>query len=110
MNASYPARTCEITRLVTHPKLVAATLAGAKTEQRRDGLYAYQNEPFELEGITFVVTSVEHKRLGDMTDADAQAEGYPNLEMYKQIILRMHANMAWNEDSMVWVHSFKRRD
>ena len=110
MNTDYPARTCEITRLVTHPKLVAAVIAGSKTQQRRDGLDAYPNETFELEGISFVVTSVERKRLGDMTDADAQAEGYPNLEMYKQIILKMHANMAWDEDGLVWVHTFKRND
>lgn len=108
MNTDYPARTCEISRLVTHPKLVAATIAGAKTQQRRDGVYAYPDETFELEGIPFVITSLERQRLGDMTDADARAEGYPNLEMYKQIILKMHANMVWEEDSLVWVHSFKR--
>ncbi|MGZ8984621.1 MAG: ASCH domain-containing protein [Methylotenera sp.] len=110
MNTNYPEKTCEITRLVTHPKLVAATIAGSKTQQRRDGLYAYPNETFELEGISFVVTSVERQRLGDMTDADAQAEGYPNLEMYKQIILKMHANMSWDEDALIWVHSFKHNN
>jgi hypothetical protein len=26
--------------------------------------------------------------------------------LYKDIILRMHAGMAWDEDSLVWVHSF----
>lgn len=108
MNSNYPAKTCEINRLVTHPKLVAATLAGSKTQQRRDGLYAYPNETFELEGVTFEVTAVERQRIGDMTDADAQAEGYPNLEMYQQIILKMHANMVWDEDGLIWVHSFKR--
>jgi hypothetical protein len=110
MNIDYPAKTCEITSLVTHPKLVAATLAGTKTQQGRNGVYAYPGETFELEGISFVVTSVECKRLGDMTDADAQAEGYPNLEMYKQVILKMHAGMTWNEDGMVWVHSYKRNN
>ena len=108
MNSNYPAKTCEINRLVTHPKLVAATLAGTKTQQRRDGLYAYPNESFELEGINFIITTVKQQRLGDMTDADAQSEGYPNLETYKQIILRMHANMNWDESGLVWVHTFKR--
>jgi hypothetical protein len=108
MNTTYPEKTCEITRLVTHQKLVAATIAGSKTQQRRDGLYAYPNETFELDGISFVVTSVERQRIGDMTDADAQAEGYPNFAMYKQIILNMHANMTWDDDGMVWVHTFKR--
>ncbi len=109
MASDYPAKTCEITRLVTHPRLVAAALAGAKTQQRRDGLYAYPNESFELEGIRFVVTAVERQRLGDMTHAEAQAEGYPDLESYKRVILGMHANMTWNEDALVWVHTFMRK-
>ncbi|MGR9014222.1 MAG: ASCH domain-containing protein, partial [Gammaproteobacteria bacterium] len=46
------------------------------------------------------------QRLGDMTDADAQAEGYPSLDMYRDIILKMHAGMTWEADSLVWVHSF----
>ena len=108
MTNTYPPKTCDIDRLVRHPKLVAAALSGQKTQQRRDGLYAYPGEIFELEGVEFIVTGVERQRLGDMNDADAQAEGYPNLAMYKQIILSMHANMAWNEDGLVWVHSFNR--
>ena len=104
----YPAKTCEIDRLVTHPKLVEATLAGTKTEQRRDGIYEYPGETFELEGIEFTVTGLDRKTLGDMTDADAQAEGYPNMEMYKALILRMHVGMEWNQDHKVWVHKFSR--
>jgi len=103
---NYPERTCSIERLVTHPKLVASALAGTKTEQRRDGLYAYPNETFELEGVKFIVTDVQRQRLGDMTDAHAQAEGYPSLVMYKDIILKMHAGMTWNDDGLAWVHSF----
>ena len=104
----YPAKTCDIERLVRHPKLVAAALAGQKTEQRRDGLYAYPGETFELDGVMFEVTAVERQKIGDMSDADAQAEGYPSLAVYKQIILGMHANMSWNEDGLVWMHRFKR--
>ncbi|MGZ8225784.1 MAG: ASCH domain-containing protein [Methylococcaceae bacterium] len=102
----YPQKTCSIDRLVTHAKLVAATLAGSKTQQRRDGVYGWPGETFVLEGVTFVVTDLKRERLGDMTDAEAQAEGYPNLEIYKDIILRMHAGMTWNRDSLVWVHTF----
>jgi hypothetical protein len=105
----YPKKTCDIERLVRHPKLVAAALSGQKTQQRRDGLYAYPGETFVLEGVEFVITSVDRQRIGDMTDCDAQAEGYPNLAMYRQIILSMHANMEWSEDDLVWVHSFKRQ-
>ncbi len=110
MNTSYPDKTCDIERLIRHPKLIAAALAGTKTQQRRDGLYAYPNETFELEGVPFIITTVERQRLGDMTEQDAQAEGYPSLAAYKQIILQMHANMTWNDDGLAWVHSFKRAD
>jgi len=104
----YPEKSCEIDRLVTHAKLVEAALAGRKTEQRRDGVYAYPGETFELEGIEFTVTGLEQKTLGDMTDADAQAEGYPSMEMYKGLILRMHEGMKWNEKHKVWVHKFEK--
>jgi len=107
--SEFPEKTCEIDRLLRHPKLVAAALSGQKTQQRRDGLYAYPGERFQLEGIDFIVTAIERQRIGDMTDADAQAEGYPNMAVYKDLILKMHANMEWNEDGLVWVHSFKRQ-
>ena len=103
---AYPEKTCSIDRLVTHTKLVTAAKARIKTQQRRNGIYGYPGETFDLEGITFVVTDLTRQRLGDMTDAHAQAEGYPNLEMYKDIILKMHAGMTWNTDSLVWVHTF----
>jgi len=105
----YPEKTCSIERLVRHPKLVAAALSGAKTQQRRDGLYAYPDETFVLEGVTFVVTGVDRQRIGDMTEDDARAEGYPDLATYKDIILKMHATMQWNDDGLVWVHRFKRQ-
>lgn len=107
-NTNYPEKTCDIDRLVTHEKLVTAALAGKKTEQRRNGVYAYPGETFELDGVEFTVTSLERKTLGDMTDADAQAEGYPSMEMYKGLILRMHEGMAWNENHKVWVHKFEK--
>lgn len=103
----YPEKTCEIDRLIRHPKLVEAALAGRKTQQRRDGLYAYPGEVFELEGVTFKVVSVERQRLGDMTDQDAQAEGYPNLDFYKDLILKMHQGMNWEDEHLVWVHNFQ---
>lgn len=103
---TYPQKTCEIDRLVRQPKLVEAALAGKKTQQRRDGIYAYPGEVFSLEGVDFKITQVERRKLGEMTDMDAKAEGYPNLEIYKEIILKMHANMEWNKENLVWVHHF----
>lgn len=106
--SNYPEKTCEIENLLRHPKLVEAALAGRKTQQRRNGVYAYPGETFELEGVSFKVTALEHQRLGDMNDSDAQAEGYPALAMYKDLILKMHAGMTWNDDDLVWVHTFEK--
>jgi hypothetical protein len=89
MITKYPTKTCEINQLVTHQKLVDASIAGLKTQQRRDGLYAYPNETFELEGITFVITTVEHQRLGDMTNIHAQAEGFPSFEVLSYKCMRI---------------------
>ena len=105
---SYPEKTCDIDRLVRHPKLVEAAIAGKKKQQRRDGIYAYPDETFELNGISFIVTDLQRASLGDMTDADAQAEGYPDLESYKALILKMHVGMQWDNSHLVWVHSFKK--
>lgn len=104
----YPEKTCEIDRLVRNPKLVRAALAGEKTEQRRDGVYGYPGETFELDGQAFEIVSLTHDRLGDMTDAEASAEGFGDLESYRSLIIRMHRGMEWDPDHLVWVHRFRR--
>ena len=107
-STDFPAKTCELENLVTHKRLVEAVLAGKKTQQRRNGVYGYPGERFELEGVTFEVTALFQETLGDMDDAAAQAEGYPSLAMYQDLILRMHKGMTWDPDSKVWVHEFAR--
>jgi hypothetical protein len=106
----YPEKTCSIERLVTHEKLVQATLAGRKTQQRRNGVYGYPDQTFELEGTIFVVTDLFQQKLGDMTDADALAEGYPNLDVYRDLILKMHGGMQWDDEASAWVHCFKAQE
>ena len=108
--SSYPEKTCTIDRLVRQKKLVEAALAGRKTEQRRDGVYGYPGETFELEGQTFEITSLTHESLGSMTDAEARAEGFPDLEAYRALIVRMHKGMEWDETHRVWVHRFRSVD
>lgn len=104
---SYPEKTCDIDRLLRHPKLVAAAKAGKKTQQRRNGVYAYPGETFTLDGVHFTVTALERQRLDEMTDADAIAEGYPSLEAYRDLILKMHKGMAWDDSGQAWVHHFE---
>lgn len=108
MAENYPEKSCDIDRLVRHPKLVEAALAGIKTQQRRDGVYAYPGETFVLGETKFTVTALERATLGDMTDNDAQAEGYPSIAAYKDLILRMHAGMEWEPSHKVWVHKFQK--
>ena len=104
----YPEKTCTIDRLVTHPKLVAAALRGEKTQQRRAGVYGYPGETFELDGTPFVIADLRHEPLSKMTEAEAHLEGYPNLDKYRDLILRMHPGMEWDEAFHVWVHEFEQ--
>ncbi len=108
--SDYPEKTCSIDRLIRHPKLVAAALAGRKTEQRRDGVYAWPSERFTLQGVEFVCTELTRQRLGEMGDEGARAEGFDSLDAYKNLILRMHRSMEWNPDALVWLHRFRRCD
>lgn len=105
--SEYPEKTCEIDRLIRHPALVAAAVGGRKTQQRRNGVYAYPGESFQLEDVRFTVTGLDRQRLADMTEQDAQAEGFADLASYREMILRMHGNADWNAEAMVWVHSFR---
>ena len=107
-SSDYPEKTCTIDRLVRHKRLVEAAVEGKKTEQRRDGIYGYPGEIFDLEGHTFEIVSLTHDRLGDMSEDDARAEGYSTLGDYRDLILRMHRGMEWDEEHLVWVHRFKR--
>ena len=101
---TYPEKTCDIDRLIRHPKLVQAAIAGQKTQQRRDGVYAYPGETFTLEGVGFTVTAIERHSLGEMTDADANTEGDPGLEEYQELTLRM----TWDNNHLVWAHPFEK--
>jgi hypothetical protein len=56
------------------------------------------------------VTDLFQQKLGDMTDADAQAEGYPNLDVYRDLILKMHGGMQWDDEASAWVHCFKAQE
>ena len=107
LNDGYPQKTCDISRLIRHPKLIAAAKEGRKTQQRRNGVYAYPGEVFHLDGIQFKMTALQCRNLADMTDSDATAEGYPSLEDYRKMILAMHPGMTWNAEALVWVHCFE---
>ncbi len=105
--SEYPEKTCSIDRLVSHPRLVEAVLAGRKTQQRRNGVYAYPGEEFQLDDKTFRIVGLRRQNLGDMTDEDARAEGYPSREAYLELIKKMHGGMDIDLNGKVWVHEFE---
>lgn len=100
-------KTCTIDRLVTVEEDIKRVLSGEKTATRRNGRYADPGEIMELEGRKFEVHKVYQQTLGELTDQDAQAEGFADLESYKQYILSMHPGMPWLPHMKVWVHEFR---
>jgi hypothetical protein len=107
MSEGLAPKTCSIERLITVEKDVKLVLNGDKQVTRRNGRYADPGEIMELGGQSFEVYKVYQQVIGEMTDADAKAEGYTDIETYKQYILSMHKGMPWIPNAKVWVHEFR---
>jgi len=93
--------------LLPSDRMQSQALDGEVTQIHRGQQYAETGDTFEIEGTTFEVVAVEDRTLGDMTDADAQAEGARDLEQYKQILERAHDNFEWDDDSEIVMHRFE---
>jgi len=96
--------------LLPNDRMRQQALAGEVTQIHRGQQYADEGDTFELEGTTFEVVSVEERTLGDLTDADAQAEGMRDLDHYREILRRAHENFEWDDDSEVVCHRFEPRE
>jgi hypothetical protein len=107
MSETLPPKTCSIERLVTVEQDVQRVLTGEKTATRRNGRYADPGELMELQGRKFEVHSVYQQNLGDISDEQAKAEGFADLNAYKEYILSMHKGMPWIPTMKVWVHEFR---
>lgn len=71
--------------------------------------YAEAGDTFEIDGVTFEVTSVDHRTLGDFTDADARREGSASLDAYKQRMQRVHpGDFSWDDTDEVLTYRFER--
>ena len=55
------------------------------------------------------ITDITISKLGDMTDQDAHAEGYPTLDAYKTEWHRLNAKRGfpWRDHQLVWVLTFQ---
>lgn len=85
-------------------------LDGEVTQIHRGHQYAEAGDTFAVEGTTFEVVDVEDRTLGDLTDADARAEGARDLEHYREILNRAHEHFEWDDDADVVCHRFERRE
>lgn len=45
-----------------------------------------------------------------MTEVEVPQEGYPSLESYRELILRMPPDMEWDDEIPVWMHRFMKGD
>lgn len=97
----------DIQRMITSDTAIEAVLAGRKRAVRRNNRYADQGDEFGLRGNSFKVTRVYRQTLGDMTDQDAQDEGFDSMQAYKDYIVGIHDGMTWRAQAKVWVHEFE---
>ena len=94
--------------LLPNDRVKQAVAAGDMTQISRGQAYAEEGDTFEIDGQTFVVDRIEQLTLGEMTDADAQREGSPNLEAYKERMVKAHGgNFEWDDSATVFQHRFE---
>jgi len=95
--------------LLPAERIRQSVLDGDVTQLHRGDPHASEGDTFEIDGVTFAVTTVETEPLGALTDADARAEGSPNLAAYKQRIEQTH-NTTWDDETEVVLHAFEPVD
>ncbi|MDR5672619.1 ASCH domain-containing protein [Halalkaliarchaeum sp. AArc-GB] len=94
--------------LLPSDRMVQQALEGEVTQIHRGQQYAEEGDTFGIENATFEVVAVEKRTLGDLTDADARAEGHRDLEQYRQTLERAHEGFEWDDGSEVVRHRFER--
>lgn len=97
--------------LLPNDRVKQAVLAGDITQLTRgaSNRYAEAGDTFELDGEPFEVVSVEHRTLGEFTDADAKREGSDSLDAYKQRMKRVHpGDFEWDDSAEVLTYRFER--
>lgn len=91
-----------------------AILKGAKTQTSRKGIpdpkvrvgAIVHASVWQPHFADLHITSIERKRLGEMTVEDAEREGDYTLEEFKEVWKSIHGD--WNDDESVYVIHFKR--
>ena len=96
--------------LFPNERTLTAVSSGKMTQIHRGRQYAEEGDVFELDGETFEIVDVTERTLGEMTDEDAQREGSPDLDAYRERMVRAHGgNFEWNEDAEVVRHRIEQQ-
>jgi len=98
--------------LIFKKKHIEMILEGRKTATRRrsqhlyriGGIQGIRSGWYEKPRHHIRITRRYRQRLGDMTQQDAQKEGYPTLEEFKKVWEEI--NGKWDPDEIVWVYEF----
>jgi hypothetical protein len=99
----------EAETLLPSPRMRENAESGEITQLHRGQRYAEAGDTFELGGNTFEVVEVTERKLGDMTDEDARAEGARDLAHYREILERAHDNFEWDDDADIYRHRFEKQ-
>jgi hypothetical protein len=102
--------TIDASTLLPNERVEQMALSGDLTQLHRGDRYAAEGDTFTIDDVTFVVTEVDERTLGDLTDADARAEGSEDLAAYRRRLEAVHDSFEWDDDSPVVRHRFERRD
>ncbi|EJN60890.1 ASCH domain-containing protein [Halogranum rubrum] len=105
--------TIDVDDLLPNERVKQAVLSGDITQLTRgaSNRYAEEGDTFAIEDETFEVTSVDHRTLGDFTDADAQREGSESLDAYKARMKRVHpGDFEWDDSDEVLTYRFERQN
>jgi hypothetical protein len=94
--------------ILPNERMRQGALDGEVTQIHRGDRYAEEGDRFKVDGEAFEVVAVRERRLGDLTDEDARAEGMADLEQYREVLNRAHGNFEWDDDSEVVLHRFER--
>ncbi|WP_266074878.1 ASCH domain-containing protein [Haladaptatus caseinilyticus] len=85
-----------------------AVASGRVSQLHRGDRYADEGDTFDIDGETFEVVEVTERKLGDLTDEDAQAEGSDDLDAYRERLQHAHDHFEWDDDATVYRHRFEQ--
>ena len=92
--------------LLPAQRLRDAVADGEITQIHRGDRHADEGDTFVIDGNEYELVEVRERRLGELTDEDARAEGSPNIKAYKRRIEETH-DTDWDDGSTAYLHDFE---